>query len=46
MPEASEEAIGPYVFKINSLCVISGYKNDEDGQPSTIVMKEVKGRSP
>ena len=31
MPKASEEATESYVFKTNGLCVIPGYKNDEDG---------------
>ena len=42
MPDASEEAIESYVFKTDGLCVIVGYKNDEDGKPSIAIMKEDK----
>ena len=45
IPKASKEAIESYVFKTNGLCVVLGYKNDEDGHPSTIVMKEVNNFS-
>jgi hypothetical protein len=41
MQEASEEeAIGPNIFKTNSLCVTGGA--EEEGQPTETVMKEEK----
>lgn len=46
IPKALEEVIESYVFKTNGLCVISSYKNDEDGKPYIVVMKGNKVLSP
>jgi hypothetical protein len=43
MSEASNEAIGSYVFNTDDFCMVAGHKSDEDGQPSTVFIKEVRG---